>query len=440
MMADRKQHIQSTPLKRGCEKTRHVPHLKPLSVHSRTVFSRATDSCSDKRTWSPDSPSWNLKVELRNTGALVGCKRRSDDSCLDETCDTPPKKLCLAKRPSPDSARVIDSSVTFRKVKLISPPSSSVPHDEIKSIEKTLSDYNSLGTDWTDLRNKAFGWSSASLTDVHSSSPVIIRDKDCADVLLFDYDVDEIMCLSPIEGVDVSADGLEDFIQSCQASDEEQLPIDEVHGSWRSSEKAECSTGRDAQTASDEGYVTRSCCTADPGLGSKVTTGSELTNSSERRFIKSKKASVPSLSNHQTPPVSIPIMSTPLGKFREFVERSPILSPKVDFNKESWSCETVKSSPSARGNLDTGHIEALATIPFLNVNETKAGNGELQGTSIDKSSVCCDKEKCTATPVEDEDVLSVSQQQADSAIHTMFREETGAEDSFESTLPLQVQV
>lgn len=438
MMADRRKPIETASRKRGSDenKMRHFPHLKPLSVYSRMVFSEATDSCSVSPSGSPDGPSWNLKVELSNGRASVGRKRRLDDSCLDETCDTPPKKPCLAKRSSPDSACDLGSFGTFRQVTLVSAQSSSVVLEEIKRVEKTLSDQTSLG--WIDGTDKSDGYSSASLTDVHSSSPVIVCNQDSTNVIAFDYDVDQIMCLSPID----SADGLEGFIHSCRTYYEEHFSAEEGHSSWGNSRRkrrtSECSLGKDA-TGSDEGYVTKSYYTADPGE-SKVTTENEITKRDEACFIKSSKITVPNLSNEKTPPVSNPIMSTPLDKFRALAKPSPILSPKLDLYKESWSSPSLISkpvktptafSPSSCANLDAGNTEALTTIPFLNVNKSKKGNTVREGMPIHKSVVCHNKEKKNAKQVK-EDVVSVSQRQ--------FREETDASDSFKNTLPLQVQV
>lgn len=439
MMADRKQPIKTAYHKRGSDKTRYFPHLKPLSHYSRMVLSKAINSCSVNPSWSPDSPAWNLKVELRNSRPSVGRKKRLENSCLDETYDTPLKKPCLAEHPSPDSACVLDSFDTFRQVRLVLPQSSSVVLDEIKRIEKTLSDQKSLGLGWIDGSDEIDGQSSVSLTDVRSSSPVIVHNEDGVDVIAFDYDVDEIMCLNPIDCADVSTDGLEDFIQSCQIYYEEQLPVEEGRSTRQKQGKVECLLGKDAQTGSNEDYVTKSYYTADPGE-SKVTAESAITKGDKVYFIKSYKITVPNLPNDKTP-----LMSTPLGKFRE---QSPVLSPKLDLDKESWSSPTIickpvtTSSPNVYVNLGTGNTETLPTIPLLNVNKNKEVNMVLEGTSIRKSLVCRNQGRHAANQVmEDEDVLSVSQQQQpDSEIQVMFGEETDATDSFESTLPLQVQV
>lgn len=441
-MADRKEPIKAISYKGGSD-NKYFPHLKPLSVYSRMAYCKAFGSCSGNRSLSPDKSSWTLKVEFGNSRASVGRKRRLDDSCLDDTYDTPPKKPCLDKRSTPDSTSVLESFGTFRKVKLVTPQPSTLALDRIKRVEKTLSDQESLGLSWIDASDKTDGQSSVSLRDVHSSSPVILHKEDIA----FDCDVDEIMCLSPIDTADVSTDGLEDFILSYQSSYEEQRQAEKRCSSRQIQGKAECSLGRDAQTGSDDGYVTKSFFTAEPGE-TKDTTEGEISKNEELYFTKSYKMTVSNLSNDRTPPVSIPIASTPLDKSREFVRRTP-LSPKLNLEKESWSSPAIIRKPvkdssavslSAYMNLAADYTEASTTIPFSNVNEGKGTNIPREGTTaIHKSLVCRDQEKRTAIQVR-EDVRPVSKQQAASDIQVMFREETGSEDSFNDSLPLQVQV
>ncbi|KAG7334435.1 hypothetical protein KOW79_002842 [Hemibagrus wyckioides] len=425
-MADRKQPVKAVSRKRGSDKTRRFPHLKPLSVYSHMVFSKATTSCSSDPSWSPDAPSWNLKVEFSNSRASVGRKRRLDDLCPDDAYNNPQKKPRLDGRSSPD----LDSFDTFRQVKLVSTQSSSVVLDRIRRVEETLSDQKPLGVGWIDGSDKTDGQSSVLLPVVHASSPGIVNTEDRADAIAFNYDADEIMCLSPIDGAYVSADGLEDFVHSFN---EEQFPAEESRAKQG---KVEYSLGKDAQTGSDEGYFTKSFFTPDP-KETKDKTESQINKSEEFSFVKSYKITVPNLSNDKTPPVSFPIMSTPLDKFRKLVKRAPILSPKLNLEKESWSspikvCKPVKEPSAISLSAET---EAFPIIPLLNVNE---GNG---GVAIHKSLACHHQETHTATQVkEEEDVLSVSQQQAASEIQVMFSEEADTEDSFNSTLPLQVQV
>lgn len=414
-MADRKQPVKAVSRKRGSDKTRRLQHLKPLSVYSHMVFSKAATSCSSDPSWSPDAPSWNLKVEFSNSRASVGRKRRLDDLCIDEAYNNPWKKPRLDGRSSSD----LDSFDTYRKVKLVSTLSSSVVLDGIRRVEETLSGQKPLGMGWIDGSDKTDGQSSVLLPVVHSSSPGIINKEDRTDAVAFNYDADEIRCLSPIDGAYVSADGLEDFVHSFN---EEQFPAEE---SGAKQGKAEYSLGKDAQNGSDEGYFTKSFFTPDP---------KETKDKTESQINKSK-ITVPNLSNDKTPPVSFPIMSTPLDKFRKLVKRAPILSPKLNLEKENWSSPTTVCEPVKDPSAISLSAETPPIIPLFNVNE---GN---EGAAIHKSLACHHQETHTATQVkEEEDVLSVSQQQAAFEIQVMFSEETDTEDSFNSTLPLQVQV
>ncbi|XP_057198314.1 S100P-binding protein-like [Triplophysa rosa] len=71
-------------------------HLKPLSVYSHMV-------CHEQ--YGASSPLCNMQITNKTAG-----KRRLDDSCLDETCETPLKKPRLCKSCSPDQGCVVDSS------------------------------------------------------------------------------------------------------------------------------------------------------------------------------------------------------------------------------------------------------------------------------------------------------------------------------------------
>ncbi|XP_046722750.1 S100P-binding protein-like isoform X2 [Silurus meridionalis] len=388
VMAETKKLIKTASHKHGSDETRHFSHFKPLSVYSRKVYCNAISSYSVNSSCSPESPLWNLKVELINSRESVGRKRRLDDSCLDETYDRSSKKPCLANRSSPHSTSVptIDSFNAYRQVKLVSSQSSSVGLDEVKRIEKTLSGQKSLGLDWTYGSDMTASQSSTSLTNICSSSPVLVHNED-ADVIAFDYDVDEIMCLSPIDHADAVADGLEDCIQSC--------PSEEGHKSWYYSKqrqgKLENSTDRDTQCASDEGYVTKSYCTSGPAESNLL------------------QITVPNSSN-TSPLASTPIMSTPLEKSRELVK-----CWKNDFDKKSQSsptinCKLVKASSAISLNLDAGKTKALPTIPFMNI-KSEAGNMVHKGTAVGKSS---DNRQIAIQVKEDKEVLSVGQQQAGS--------------------------
>ncbi|KAF5896608.1 uncharacterized protein DAT39_013689, partial [Clarias magur] len=368
----------------------------------------------------------------------VGRKRRLDDSCLDETYryETPLKKPCLV---SSDSGCGLDSFDTFQDVNPVS-LQSSVLYDEIKKAEKSMPDQKSLDLGWIDGSGKI---------DVQSSSSVFVHSEDSANDFAFDYDMEGIMCLSPIDRADIGIGGLEDFSQSAHTYYEES----EGHSSWYNSgqkqEKSECSLGKKTRTGSDEGYITKSYRVANPGE-STVTPESKITTSDEVHFMKPYKVTVPKLSHDKRQPVSTPVMSTPLNKSKELVKRPPKLNCRLDLDKENWSspsvlCRPVKAksaiSTSANVNLGTGNKEALSTISLLNVNKSKEGKIVRKGTSIQKSIACYNQEKQMGNRgKQDENGLLVSNQKADGEIGVTFSEETDAADSFRSALALQVHV
>ncbi|XP_051506742.1 uncharacterized protein LOC127413544 isoform X2 [Myxocyprinus asiaticus] len=69
------------------------PHLRPLSVYSQMI-------CDQPYNYS--SPC-NIKVLITNR------KRLRDDSCLDETFETPLKKTCIFRPCSPDQGCIVES-------------------------------------------------------------------------------------------------------------------------------------------------------------------------------------------------------------------------------------------------------------------------------------------------------------------------------------------
>ncbi|XP_073690669.1 uncharacterized protein [Garra rufa] len=68
-------------------------HLKPLSAYSHMV-------CS-KQQYNANSPVYNIQVHISNKQTETR-KRRLDDSCFDETYETPIKRQCITRTFSPD--------------------------------------------------------------------------------------------------------------------------------------------------------------------------------------------------------------------------------------------------------------------------------------------------------------------------------------------------
>ncbi|XP_016144293.1 uncharacterized protein [Sinocyclocheilus grahami] len=68
-------------------------HLKPLSVYSHMV--------SSKQQYNANRPVYNIQVHISNKEARAR-KRRLEDSCFDETYETPLKRQCITRTFSPD--------------------------------------------------------------------------------------------------------------------------------------------------------------------------------------------------------------------------------------------------------------------------------------------------------------------------------------------------
>lgn len=95
-------------------------HLKPLSQYAQM-------NCHDSVGSFPDfvKPLNNLKIEIRNS-----CERKykMDDSSLDESVNTPPKKLFRPQTLSPDLGCFLDSPLLRQDPTTSSSPSEKVPY------------------------------------------------------------------------------------------------------------------------------------------------------------------------------------------------------------------------------------------------------------------------------------------------------------------------
>ncbi len=78
-------------------------HLKPLSVYSHMVRS--------KQQYNANRAVYNIQVHISNKEART-YKRRLEDSCFDETYETPPKRQCITRTFSPDQGYFSVDSLT----------------------------------------------------------------------------------------------------------------------------------------------------------------------------------------------------------------------------------------------------------------------------------------------------------------------------------------
>ncbi|KAM9477100.1 S100P-binding protein isoform 2-T7 [Clarias gariepinus] len=167
-----------------------------------------------------------------------------------------------------------------------------------------------------------------------------IQSEDSANGFVLDYNVEKIMCLSPIDRADIGIGGVEDFSPCADTYYEDLEDHSSRYNSGQKQEKVFCNI---------EGYVTNSYRIANPG-GSKPMTESRVTKSGEVHFNEPYKVTVPKLSCDKTRPVSTPIMSTPLNKSKDLVKR---LYHRLDLDKENWSSPSeirVKEDEAASGS------------------------------------------------------------------------------------------
>ncbi|XP_016389071.1 S100P-binding protein isoform X2 [Sinocyclocheilus rhinocerous] len=117
-------------------------HLKPLSVYSHMV--------SSKQQYNANRPVYNIQVHISNKEARAR-KRRLEDSCFDETYETPLKRQCITRTFSPDEgyfsvdflSRVQGSTPIQPLIisKNVTPPRSKVNQPVTPVVSTPLSNY-----------------------------------------------------------------------------------------------------------------------------------------------------------------------------------------------------------------------------------------------------------------------------------------------------------
>ncbi|XP_049337077.1 uncharacterized protein LOC103045307 isoform X2 [Astyanax mexicanus] len=347
-MADSKQPSKAILNRPGSYKPGDFPHLRPLSVYSRKI------TCDTPSVGMDDpmrSPFCNLQVKIfNNCSASEGRKRQLDDSCLDETYETPQKKPYLSECHSPDLACVLDSPLLEEKN---GAPECSVVEEKVNKVANRNIN-NSTDTentaqhklpclDLTGSINESDGRSSPlpSFNDIQSSSPLIHNSENIGHLShAFVFIEDEIMCLSPIE------------CNARQPDSDGQQPQG----------KAEGQEGvRNTGSENDEGYFTKSFKTAE---------------------LKESDNVIPS-------DIVTPVMSTPLDKFRQLVKRSPILKRLKKLGESfpalNQELENASSSLSLYGSMN---LDGMNDEIFTQINENIDSKFRSVDTAIQKSLVC----------------------------------------------------
>ncbi|KAM7376480.1 hypothetical protein PAMP_006211 [Pampus punctatissimus] len=179
--------------------TNKFEHLKPLSVYSRMITFDEKSSLHHVKHF-PD-PFINFKIEVVNNCVK---KRKLDDSSPEYNCETPAKKSLSANALSPDSGCFMD---------YCSPPSAI-------SLPALLDKTHSVRNETKESANPHFNSEYVdceSITEPGGDEGTVPDSLKCENVLLnfgptFDFDVDDIMCLSPFGTC--SAKGFSDHSES----------------------------------------------------------------------------------------------------------------------------------------------------------------------------------------------------------------------------------
>lgn len=188
----------------------HYEHLRPLSVYSRMII------CDDSGKTSLDlnnssNPFCNFKIEIVNNVATT--KRKLDDSCLDDSYETPAKKPFSPPIVSPDLACVLDSYDILPEVDLVSPSTNQnraeAATSQLDSQHVQSGPHKELGKDEDSAPHSVRPG-----TESHESqSENAILNLGSA----FDFDIEDILCLSPIDSDTDSDEGIDNLVKSFQS-------------------------------------------------------------------------------------------------------------------------------------------------------------------------------------------------------------------------------
>ncbi|XP_027130895.1 S100P-binding protein isoform X2 [Larimichthys crocea] len=366
-------------------------HLKPISAYSRFI----TCDQQNASLHQSSNPFINLKIEVVNNCQ----KKRKLDSSPDDCYETPAKKDFSPQALSPDLGCFMDFSSPPTKQDCVSPLATSMPA----------------------LLNKT----QAIRSEEEQSSSSEPHWKMHLNATPFDLDVDDILCLNPLSTYATGA--FSDNVQRCtspnsdtfqnkpalapnvahktelgrgdgQVKEEQEEPKEEMHLNVKDVEE-------------DKGYFSMS-------------------------YLKDHKIGVDS---PQLPPVTC----SPLRRGED--ERQPESAPEPGCHKQAvlpgqdFSFTVLDSGPVVRGPL---------VKPADSLFEPLEGDVEEMwniGSPLFESSVCnnvtvklsADSEQSRQVS---EEVRGEVMEAVDKCQATVGREESTLDTSYETTLPLQVQV
>nr|XP_023841964.1 uncharacterized protein LOC111962957 [Salvelinus alpinus] len=475
-------HRLSSAKPRGDNKS--FGHLRPLSLYSRmiTCENGRVSPSGTNQSWNSSNPFCNLKIEIVNSNAPTRHKRRLDDSCLDDTYETKYKKPCSPKAISPDLACVVVSCNTLPDVATVSPTTDlqKVP----SSVENTVKDKGTseavicvpnsdhiqcgqageagsrqggAAAPGGPVSNESEAWSE---TLSHEPEKVSM---DLGPV--FDFDVDDIMCLSPIDSDRESDEGIEAFVDSCKSfyDDRTRNPSD---GDTQQTKPFLAHSPTQDQV-SREGYDVGE---REEGKGEKMVgegergkEGNEEKNHQEeeevgsiedffsRSYLEALKAGKDV--SQAVPPLQPRISSSPLFRGREVMQRLQV------------AVSDEGEPPCPPGFLDPNGDQAMVCQPHYSFTSEDVAYGlygaplvpvegadeGLEGTAEDDWSIgapILESSLCHIAPVEfnagcEGNVVEGRGGGLDSVQEcqvTLLAEEVTVETRYENAFPLQVQV
>ncbi|XP_044231535.1 S100P-binding protein-like [Thunnus albacares] len=168
-------------------------HLKPLSVYSRMITCDQKSSLHHERKF-PD-PFINFKIEVVNNCVK---KRKLDDSSPEYSCETPAKRSYSPNTLSPDLGCFMEYCSPLARQESVSPLAIS----ESALLDKTQS-IRSETKETVSSRLNSEHVECGSTTEPGGDEGTLPNTLKYEGILLnlgpaFDFDVDDIMCLSPV--------------------------------------------------------------------------------------------------------------------------------------------------------------------------------------------------------------------------------------------------
>uniref|UniRef100_A0A4W5PYH3 S100P-binding protein n=1 Tax=Hucho hucho TaxID=62062 RepID=A0A4W5PYH3_9TELE len=451
-------------------------HLRPLSVYSRmiTCENGRVSPSSTNQSWNSSNPFCNLKIEIVNNNAPARHKRRLDDSCLDDTYEATYKKPCSPKDISPDLACVVVSCNTLPDVATVS-PATDLPQkiQYVQYVENTVKDKGTseavicvpnsdhiqcgqageagsrqggAAAPGGPVSNESEAWSE---TLSHEPEKVSM---DLGPV--FDFDVDDIMCLSPIDSDRGSDEDIEAFVDSCNSfyddrtrnpsdSDTQQTKPFLAHSPTQDQVSGEGYDVGEREEGKGEEMV---------GEGEREKEGNEEIVSIEgyfsRSYLEALKAGK-DVSQAVTP-LQPRISSSPLFRGREVMQRlqmavsgegEPPCPP--GFPDPNGGQAVVCQPHYSFTSEDVAYgLYGAPLVPLEGADEGTAGDNWSIGAPILESSLC------HISPVEfnagcEGNVVEGGEGGLDSVQEcqvTLLAEEVTVETSYKNAFPLQVQV